>query len=54
MLVVDRIGQTIGKIFAHDGVLGISAIAIPSGKERVRAEILAAVAAISAETVGFA
>ena len=54
MLVVDRIGQTVGKIFAHDGLLGISAIAIPSGKACVGAEILAAFAAVSAATVGFA
>src|SRR5581483_5701976 len=41
VLVVDRIRQPVREIFAHDGILGIAAVAIPAGKERVGAKVFA-------------
>ena len=54
MFVVDLLRQRVSKIFTNDRVLGITAVAIPAGKLRVRTKILEVLPAIAADAVGSA
>jgi len=52
VLVGEGRGQRVRKIFAHDAVLGVTAILVVSGKAGLLAEIFSVTAAVRASTVG--
>lgn len=54
VLVIDIRRQRIGKILADHRELGVAAVVVPPGKQRVGTEVLAAFAAVGADTTGLA
>ena len=49
-----RVGQRVGEVLAHDGVLGVAAVGVVAGEARLRAEVLVAAPAVRADAAGAA